>query len=135
MQGGKRKLTTLTPSNPNKADYSLLPLFREILIEPDQFQGDDRMEMWSIIGSPRVDWNKYFDKQTEVHELVMRAAGSLPNNPIGFLRPDWVNRALQEYLPCCPQWAKDYAESFKKAARQHDFKDMKEWWEIIQNRV
>jgi len=116
-------------------DYSLLPLFREILIEPDEHFGNDRMEFWSITSLCRVDWHKYFEKQTVVHELAERAANSVPNGPIGFLRPDWVNRAIQQYLPCCPQWAKDYAVAFRKATKEHNFKEMQEWWEITQNRI
>jgi hypothetical protein len=114
---------------------SELPMLREILVEPCEYSGDDKLEYRMIFGLKRIDWHKYFEKQTTVHDLVKRAANSIPNSPIGFLRPDWVNRPLQEYLPSCPQWAKDYTSNFALCAKNEDFKGMEEWWGVIQNRI
>ena len=80
----------------------------------------------------RVDWNKYFQKQTEVHELIILAANSIPNNPVGFLRPEWVDRPLQKYTEKCPSWAARYADTFKKAVAQKNFPEMKHLYEVLE---
>jgi hypothetical protein len=117
-------------------DYSKLPLYREIL--PDDWnwpKNTEEEEYRWIMGLKRVDWFKYFAKQTEVHELVVDAAIGVGTNPIAFLKSDWVNRSSQQYLPDCPEWAKTYAENFKEAAKAGNFKEMLEWFEVIQTRL
>ena len=119
-------------------NYDDLPKFRAVLPDSDaEFYAplnDVDSYRW-ILGLKKIDWHKYFELQTEVHELAVYAANSIPNNPVGFLRPDWVDRAVQRYREVCPKWAKDYAENFRKAALAGNYQEMKDWFEVIQTRI
>lgn len=112
--------------------------YRKILPSPPSYEGT-HLEHWGILSSCKVDWHKYFSADQEtidnVWELVQRASNSIPNNPIGFLRPEWVNRDLQKYKENCPPWAKNFAKIFRKHTFDHDFSMMKVWFESIQTLV
>lgn len=116
-------------------NYLMLPVFREVLIDEDLEYYDLMNEVdeyrW-ITSIRRIDWNKYFAKQNHIHELVVLAANSIPNNPVGFLRPAWVDRPLQQYNEECPSWARRYAETFKKAVKQSNIHEMKHLYEVLE---
>lgn len=111
-----------------KANYDLLPLFREVLTDKDlEIYKDYPPEhafRW-ITSLKRIDWDKYFTHRRPVHELAQLAASSIPNNPIGFLRPEWVDRPLQKYKPYCPLWLREQAVKFEEATKRQHFVDMK----------
>lgn len=122
----------------SEIDYSILPYYRQILTDEDLLEYskyDEVAEYRWITAVNRIDWHKFFAKHTVVHSLALSAAKSIPNNPVGFLRPDWVNRAIQKYSLTCPPWAKEYALAFEKSARERNIKAMKEWFEVIENIV
>jgi len=130
-----RKQQPVSPNPRPIPDYSQLPLFREVLPVVDHQFFEQPLEVdeyrW-ILSLKQIDWFKFFEKHTEIHDLARYAADSIPNNPVGFLKPEWVNRALNRYTDACPQWAKDYAENFRKAKT---VQEMREWFEVIQTRM
>jgi hypothetical protein len=138
---GKRRRRSLGKVEPNPRpipNYDDLPKFREVLLDADaEFYAplnDEDSYRW-ILGLKKIDWFKYFEKQTEVHDLAVYAANSIPNNPVGFLKPEWVDRPVQRYTEACPEWAKEYAENFRKAANAGNQQEMREWFEVIQTRI
>lgn len=117
-------------------DYSVLPTLREVLQDDDleaYAKMDEVNEYRWITSIKRIDWHKFFNQDVEINELVVLAANSIPNNPVGYLRPDFVNRALQKYSESCPENLKRYAASFRAAVQDSDKNQMREWFEIIEN--
>lgn len=121
-----------------EVDYSILPMYREVLIDADivEYSGMDEIAEYRWITSlKRIDWYKFFNKKRVVHELAQLAAHCISTNPVAFLKPDWVNISIQKYTNKCPNTLKEYAANFNKAAQQKNWTEMKEWFEIIENLV
>lgn len=137
-RGWRRPRLKAEPNPRPIPNYDDLPKFRAVLPDADtEFYAplDDEASYRWMLGLKKIDWFKYFEKQTEIHELALYAAGSIPNNPVGFLKPEWVDRPVQRYREACPEWAKEYAENFRKAALAGKYQEMKDWFEVIQTRI
>lgn len=132
------KLPVQVSNKRPEANYSMLPMYREVLIDADLAEYskmDEIAEYRWITSLKRIDWYKFFNQERIVHELAQLAARCISTNPVGFLNPDLVNTALQKYTSKCPNTIKEYAISFDKAARKKNWAEMKEWFEIIENLV
>lgn len=112
----------------------MLPVYRTILKEEELalIAGMNEVDEYRWITSfRRVDWNKFFNNQIDINDLIIAAARSVPGNPIGFLRPDWVDCAIQRYKTECPQSVIVYANSFKEATQSRNIFKMRQWYSLI----
>lgn len=116
----------------------MLPIYRQILKqeELDLIEGMNDVDAYRWITSlRRVDWDKFFDSNLEINDLVLAAAKSVPGGPIGFLKEDWTNSAIQKYKSNCSTLVLGYCNSFKKAAEDRNIVKMRDFYKLIKTLV
>ena len=127
--------------NPHpKADYSLLPYFRTISIdEPinyslNHFEDHLHAEFWHLTSRCQINWKLYFEDfehKDKVWILIERAAQLPSKSIVSFLRPDWIDSAINKYNDQCPIWAVEFSEEFRKETSKRDVEAMFKWWDTV----
>lgn len=116
----------------------MLPIYRQLLRqeELDLVNGMNEVDEYRWITSlRRIDWDKFFDQNFEINDLVLQASNSVPGGPIGFLKPEWVDFNVQKYKSNCSPLVIQYMNSFKEATKSRNIVKMRDWYKLIKTLI